>query len=645
MKYRFLNIVLASVLLGLFSINGLVSQEAAPAQDTSAESGKDSYSTLGIRQYEKLLPESQAFTRLPVNWKALDHDKENARKAWQMILEDRAGQPGSERKLHVVYVTFSDRPALEKVQERYDHMLKNIQAYYADQMKENGFPPLTFALDLDENGQLIIHEAHVDKPMKEMTVQSSGPVSRAAAKKVLAAKGIDIENNHALVICQLEDGIGPYYGGGYYKNGTGWTCDQAGLDPRNFLSKEYFGGRYKQTVGGNATIYIGGTAHELGHAFGLPHTMESWLYPNSGRSLMGSGNHTYGQDLRNESKGSYLAPTDALMLAAVPLFNGMETKATTYTIPDVEYSDVTFEPVPHGAVIRGTIHSKVRSHAIVVHLDPPGGSDYDAITVGAVPDKDGKFTLEIRRPDYSGPIDMRVTALFTDGTRNIQRASATVSEKGLESPAFIQSAYFSKVLDSWADGKYADARKALEEVKTKSGEIPAVKMAIPMWERVLSGKTPELKFSPATTPQNLSEISLADCQYKQGKSGWGGIKRNVLFESELGPLPKFQDGGEIDRFLLVHANGMLKFDLAGKWDHFKAQVGVPKGRYGTVKFEVLVDGKSLFTSKVLEYGQSVNVDVPVKGGRELEIRVTDGGDGIGSDWGVIGNPVLTRTQQ
>ena len=45
---------------------------------------------------------------------------------------------------------------------------KNIQAYYADQMQANGFPPLTFQLDLDERGKLVIHDAYVDKPMSEM---------------------------------------------------------------------------------------------------------------------------------------------------------------------------------------------------------------------------------------------------------------------------------------------------------------------------------------------------------------------------------------------------------------------------------------------------------------------------------------------
>lgn len=33
---------------------------------------------------------------------------------------------------------------------------------------------------------------------------------------------------------------------------------------------------------------------------------------------MGHGNSTYGNELRNEGKGAFLAPTDALKLASVP---------------------------------------------------------------------------------------------------------------------------------------------------------------------------------------------------------------------------------------------------------------------------------------------------------------------------------------
>ena len=112
--------------------------------------------------------EGAGFTRLPVSWTVNPRDAATARAAWKALEAFHQGKPRSSRKLHVVYVTFKDRPALDGYRERYDHILKNIQAYYADQMKANGFPPLTFQLDLDDRGKLVIHDAYVDKPMSEM---------------------------------------------------------------------------------------------------------------------------------------------------------------------------------------------------------------------------------------------------------------------------------------------------------------------------------------------------------------------------------------------------------------------------------------------------------------------------------------------
>lgn len=54
--------------------------------------------------------------------------------------------------------------------------------------------------------------------------------------------------------------------------------------------------------------------------------------------------------------------------------------------------------------------------------------------------------------------------------------------------------------------------------------------------------------------------------------------------------------------------------------------------HGSVTFHVLVDGKEVFTSPVLRLKDGAcGVDVPLKGVREFEIRVKDGGDGRGWD--------------
>lgn len=45
---------------------------------------------------------------------------------------------------------------------------------------------------------------------------------------------------------------------------------------------------------------------------------------------------------------------------------------------------------------------------------------------------------------------------------------------------------------------------------------------------------------------------------------------------------------------------------------------------------------------MLKDGDSIPVKTEVEGGRKLEIRVDDAGDGNAADWGIIANGMLTR---
>ncbi|MEG0143017.1 MAG: NPCBM/NEW2 domain-containing protein [Akkermansia sp.] len=598
--------------------------------------------TLGGQQAKLAEKEAKEFTRLPISWKALDKDKANAAKAWKIIQEVNQGRPMNSRKLHIVYVTFKDRAPLPEYHERYDHIFKNIQAYYADQMRENGFPPLTFALDLDENGKVKIFDAHVDVPMEQVTVNSAGPLSRDAAKKVLSEHGIDAEQNHIVVICQLPDGVGPYYGGGLYASGTGWTCDQEGLDPNNFLKKEYFGGRYNTSFGQNASIYIGGTAHELGHSFGLSHTMEGWEYPNCGYSLMGIGNHTYANELRGEGGGSFLSPTDAMMLASVPLFNGYDTPTGGKFSPAV-FKDVKIESIPDGVKLSGILGGDKKAYALIVHLDPPGTSDYDANAVACIPEKDGHFNVEIRRPGHKGFIDLRMSPLFVDGSRGEISSPSWMTNGVFSSPILEQQKYFGKVNQLWANRDTQGAQKELNQVIAKAGNEKIVKEFAPVWQRALKAENPAFLNTPLNVPSDTKQVSLVDCQPSETKVGWAVPRWDVMLPSNSGPDAYFQSTGRLDRFIMIHAPGHLRYDLGGGWDELTAHVGLPCGNPdGSVKFIVKGDGKVLMTSRVLNSSESEQVKVPVKGIKVLEIIVQDAGDGNTADMGVIGNPMLTR---
>ncbi len=84
----------------------------------------------------------------------------------------------------------------------------------------------------------------------------------------------------------------------------------------------------------------------------------------------------------------------------------------------------------------------------------------------------------------------------------------------------------------------------------------------------------------------------------------------------------------------THANSSLTVLCGGKAIAFRAKVGVDDevGTRGSVEFLVLKDGKTAWRSGVLRGGQPAKeCDVPLRGAKTVEFRVTDAGDGIDYD--------------
>jgi alpha-galactosidase len=77
--------------------------------------------------------------------------------------------------------------------------------------------------------------------------------------------------------------------------------------------------------------------------------------------------------------------------------------------------------------------------------------------------------------------------------------------------------------------------------------------------------------------------------------------------------------------------GLMVIDLAKTADRFTAEVGVDdesKGQKGSVEFQVLADGKMLWSSGIMHAGEPAKkVDLPLAGMQMLWLAVTDGGDG------------------
>lgn len=90
----------------------------------------------------------------------------------------------------------------------------------------------------------------------------------------------------------------------------------------------------------------------------------------------------------------------------------------------------------------------------------------------------------------------------------------------------------------------------------------------------------------------------------------------------------------------VHADSQLTFDLGKRFEQFRADIGIATriGDRGSVVFEVLGDGKSLFRSSVVtgREPKPIEVQVSVAGVKELTLQVTNSDDldlGDVANWG------------
>lgn len=135
---------------------------------------------------------------------------------------------------------------------------------------------------------------------------------------------------------------------------------------------------------------------------------------------------------------------------------------------------------------------------------------------------------------------------------------------------------------------------------------------------------------------------LSDEEWESAETQWGSPRRNSDIKGRVnGELKNFEKG------FGIHANGTIKYDLSDKdYDNFEALVGVDLGiasqNNSSIKFEIIGDGKVLATTDVLKHADNmVYINVPVKGVKELVIKVNDAGNGNTSDHSVIANPKLT----
>ena len=252
--------------------------------------------------------------------------------------------------------------------------------------------------------------------------------------------------------------------------------------------------------------------------------------------------------------------------------------------------------------------------------------------------------LTLRRPD-NGEVAWKVT---------FRKARTAEPVGGVETPRVTQEG--KDIVVAW-DGRDAIAYRVyrngeliaqvtetrLADRPRKRGVAYRYEVAPVGWRgegaRVWAGEVTLQPLPRGTAPDTwLDEIEPVTAS-----QDWGSLHRRRSVEGN----PISIGGVVYERGLGTHANSSLRYQIDNRYRLFEALVGVDdeKGGAGTVVFQVFADGEKVFDSGVMRGGEPAKkVSIPLDGIEELELVVTDGGDGITcdhADWAearLFGNP-------
>ncbi len=546
--------------------------------------------------------------------------------------------------LRIAYFVPKDREPIPGFPQRLDLAAKEVQEFYRKGMQLNGHGSMTFTPDRNADGSLHIFLVPGEHPMRDYGRDDSDKV-RGEVKAAMAKAGVDLDRETVLIFQVLLDWqddkaieVGPYCGGGDHQSGTAWVYDDERLDPRR-LGDRSAGGYYGQpcSIGEFNSHYLGGIAHELGHALGLPHDREAKDDPR-GASLMGGGNHTYGQEQRNEGRGTFLSAASALPLACHPLFTGSRKNASA--TPSSQLLDLQTDFRDGQLHLAGRLTAQPRAYGLVAYNDwTKIPDDYDALGSTSAVDKDGAFRFAIGELT-PGRWELRWRVCHENGSDSAFSFNYEVDSNGKPD--------LSAFRENWLLGEAVKARAAGDRQKARqlAAEIEA---AAPADSELRRKAAHLLWLCQPSEPKNLGVVAatvrqaaVPELAFRTASVGWGSPLRNeVIVEGRpscfLSVAGQFHASG-----LFAHAPSKYALDLAKNWKRLRSSFGLQDQRDGSVVFVVRGDGKDLFRSALIKDHELHVLDVDISGVSLLELITEDGGDGASADWGVWIAPTLER---
>lgn len=549
-------------------------------------------------------------------------------------------EPG-DRHLHIVAWRSQDRDFATDHRARLQRILEHIREFYAVEMERHGLGRRTIRLSYDEDRKLIVHEVTGARNHSDYG-KPDGQIIRNECLPVLHAAGIDADRETILIFTNLVEWNpealtfthkSPYYAGGSHRSGTAWQLDSAELDTRNLSLTEPLieDGEYGRiSLGRHNSIFIGGIAHELGHALGLPHCRALPNEDPSGRTaLMGSGNRTYAEELRSEGPGTFLTLAHALRLASHPQFSGSVKGMNLPVRATLADRQIELAPDRRSFAFQAKIESPIPAYAMIAYLDPEGGGDYDAHTVVAIPDQERRISLACQAnalvPGKAGTL--RLVTCLVNGATSSEQHDYRVAEDGTVDLETMRISFaFAPFLDAVEAGD-------LEQAKAYVGRWPADSREHRIAHSILAGRggEPRSTIMASAVPSDQQTIALSRLTPEEVTVGWGKPAYDHLPRRDALLLA----GGELfETGIYAHAEASHAYNMEGAgWKTLSGACGLPAGG-GSVVFAILSDGREVFRSGRITGGAIERFRIDLSQTHRLELRSEDAEDGKSADWGL-----------
>jgi hypothetical protein len=552
--------------------------------------------------------------------------------------------------VYIVYLNPADRECLPDYQERLDRVMTEIQAWYRDELERNGFGPLTFPLERDQDGHLVIHVVKSSRSYAQGEEITTKEMRDNQVKPALRTKGIDIDQEHIIIFAnsifvsgddqeKILHSSSHYCGGGNHRSGTAWVTDFELLDPLNLPKKTpkiLDGGRRPYTLGKYVVTYMGGVAHEFGHSLGLPHNEQTEeQLEELGYTLMGSGNYHLFGERAGEEKGAYLSKPHATILSSHPLF-----KRNTKDIDveaDCHFREVEFAAGDGEYIVTGRVEATPPAYALVAYHDlMRHHTDYDATSWVSDVDQDGRFEVHVGalKPGW---YELRLRCYLVNGDKRELKYRFTL-DPSLKIPA---DKLKRQTLYELYAGPAIDAREPealLAAVEKLGGFNDVYYRRAKAYHRLMTRKETEQQELSALG-DDVREVPLSSVNWASAEVGW----EKPACDGLPGGRTPLESGEQFhETGLYAHANSSYVYNLDGKWKQFSSAYGLQNLNEGSVVFVVKCDGEEKFRSELINDWVEGLVRIDLTGVDQLELIVEDGGNGKWADCGLWFSPMLTR---